>query len=63
MDVYINDIPSVMTPKEAQKILKVSKNTILELLQNGILKSFKIKRRYKITREALIEFITKSIYY
>ncbi len=33
----MNDIPSVMTRKEAQEILKVSKNTILELLQNGYL--------------------------
>jgi len=45
------------------EILKISKNTILELLQNGYLDSFKIKGRYRITREALIEFITKSIYY
>ncbi len=63
MNVYMNDIPSVMTRKEAQEILKVSKNTILELLQNGYLKSFKIKGRYRITRKSLIEFITKSIYY
>ncbi len=60
MNIYMNDIPPVMTRKEAQEI---SKNTILELLQNGYLDSFKIKGRYRITREALIEFITKSIYY
>ncbi len=63
MNIYMNDIPPVMTRKEAQEILKISKNTILELLQNGYLDSFKIKGRYRITREALIEFITKSIYY
>lgn len=63
MNVYMNDMPPVMTRKEAQEILKVSKNTILELLQNGYLKSFQIKGRYRITREALIEFINKSIYY
>jgi len=60
MNIYMNDIPPVMTRKDAQEI---SKNTILELLQNGYLDSFKIKGRYRITREALIEFITKSIYY
>lgn len=52
MNVSMNDIPPVMTRKEAQEILKVSKNTILELLQNEYLSSFTIKGRYRITREA-----------
>ena len=52
MNVFMNNIPPVMTRKEAQEILKVSKNTILELLQNGYLSSFTIKGRYRITREA-----------
>lgn len=63
MNVSMNDIPPVMTHKEAQEILKVSKNTILELLQNGYLLSFTIKGRYRITRKALMDFIEKSIYY
>ena len=63
MNVFMNDIPPVMTRKEAQEILKVSKNTILELLQNEYLSSFTIKGRYRITREALMDFIEKSIYY
>ena len=63
MNVFMNNIPPVMTRKEAQEILKVSKNTRLELLQNGYLSSFTIKGRYRITREALMDFIEKSIYY
>ena len=63
MNVFMNDIPPVMTRKEAQEILKVSKNTILELLQNGYLSSFTIKGRYRIIRKALMDFIEKSIYY
>lgn len=59
----MNNIPPVMTRKEAQEILKISKNTILELLQNGYLTSFTVKGRYRITREALLEFIEKSVYY
>ena len=59
----MNNIPPVMTRKEAQDILKISKNTILELLKNGYLTSFTIKGRYRITREALLEFIQNSVYY
>lgn len=59
----MNSIPPVMTHKEAQEILKISKNTMLELLQNGNIASFTIKGRYRITREALLEFIRESVYY
>lgn len=59
----MNTIPPIMTRQEAQEILKVSKNTILELLKNGYLTSFTVKGRYRITRESLLEFIKKSVYY
>lgn len=59
----MNSIPPVMTRKEAQEILKISKNTMLELLQNGNIASFTIKGSYRITREALLEFIRESVYY
>jgi len=59
----MNNIPPVMTRKEAQEILKISKNTMLELLQNGNIASFTIKGHYRITREALLEFIRESVYY
>ena len=59
----MKNIPPIMTRKEAQEILKISKNTILELLKNESLASFTVKGRYRVTREALLEFIEKSIYY
>lgn len=56
----IRDIPPIMTRKDLQEILQISKNTALELLQTGQVDSFLIKGRYRITRDALIEFIEKS---
>lgn len=56
-------IPPVMTRKDLQEILQISKNTALELLQTGQIDSFLIKGRYRITRDALIEFIEKSSYF
>lgn len=59
----IREIPPIMTRKDLQEILKISKNTALELLQNGLIDSFMIKGRYRITRDSLIQFIEHSIYF
>lgn len=55
-------IPPVMTRKDLQQILQISKNTALELLQNNAIDSFIVKGQYRITRQALEEFIQKSKY-
>ena len=50
-------IPEIMTLKECQQILKVGKNTMLELLHEGRIEGFKIGNRWKIPKESLVEFI------
>ena len=50
-------IPEIMTFKECQKILKVGKNTLLDLIHTGQIQAFKVGRRWKITKQAVIEFI------
>ena len=52
-----SNIPPVMTRKDLQDILQISKNTALELLQTKQIDSFMIKERYRITRDSLIHFI------
>ena len=51
------NIPEVMTLKECQQILKVGKNTILELLHTRQIEGFKIGSRWKVKKESLIEYI------
>lgn len=63
MKTIYSNIPPVMTRKDLQDILKISKNTALELLQTRQIDYFMIKRRYRITREALIQFIENSSYF
>ena len=45
-------IPEVMTFKECKELLKVGKNTLLDLIQ-----AFKGGSRWKITKQSVIEFI------
>ena len=50
-------IPEVMTFKECQNILKVGKNTLLDLIHTEQIQAFKIGNRWKIPKQSVIEFI------
>ncbi|MBP8997222.1 MAG: SPFH domain-containing protein [Anaerolineaceae bacterium] len=50
-------IPSVMTPAEAANILKVSEADVLAAITSGGLKAKKIGESYRISKEALEEFL------
>ena len=50
-------IPEIMTFKECQKILKVGKNTLLDLIHTNQLEAFKVGSRWKIPNQSVIEFI------
>jgi excisionase family DNA binding protein len=50
-------IPPIMTTRECAQILKVGKNTLLDLIHSGELDAFKVGCRWKITRDAVIDFI------
>ena len=52
-----NNIPEIMTFKECQQLLKIGKNTMLDLLHTRQIDGFKIGNRWKITKESVIEFI------
>ena len=58
----ITDIPPIMTRKDLQEILQISKNTALELLQTEQIDSFMVKGRYRITRDSLAQFIKHNNY-
>ena len=51
------DIPVIMTFSECQKILRVGKNTLLDLLHPGKLEGFRIGNRWRITRDSLVEYV------
>lgn len=50
-------IPEVMTPAEAATILRVSEEDVLAAIQSGELKAKKIGNAYRISRQALEEFL------
>lgn len=50
-------IPDIMTFKECQNLLKVGKNTLLDLIHSGEIEAFKIDNRWKIPKECVLEFL------
>lgn len=55
-----HDIPVIMTFSECQKILRVGKNTLLDLLHSGKLEGFHIGNRWRITRDSLVEYVNHT---
>ena len=51
------NIPEIMTFNECKDLLKVGKNTLLDLLHSGTIDGFKISGRWRITKEAVIEYL------
>lgn len=50
-------VPDILTFKECQKLLKIGKNSLLNLLHNGEINAFRIGNRWKIPKAAVMEYI------
>lgn len=50
-------VPDILTFKECQTLLKVGKNTLLDLIHEGLIDAFKIGNRWKITKESVLEYV------
>ena len=52
--------PDLLTRKQAQELLHVGKNTILNLINEGYLAAMMIANSYRIKKEDLIDFVEKT---
>lgn len=52
--------PDLLTRKQAQELLQVGKNTILNLIQDGYLPAMMLANGYRIKKEDLIDFVEKT---
>ena len=56
----LKNAPDIMTFKECQNVLKVGKNTLLDLIHSRRIDAFKIGNRWKIPRESVMELLRYS---
>ena len=54
--------PDLLTRKQAQELLQLSKTTILKLINEGHLPFMVIAGSYRIAKDDIIEFLEKSRY-
>ena len=57
--IMYKNIPEIMTFRECCELLKIGKNTLLELLHTRQIEGFKIGSRWRIPKESVIEFIER----
>ena len=53
------NIPEVMTFRECCALLKVGKNTMLNMLHTRQIEGFRIGNRWRIPKESVVEFIER----
>lgn len=58
--VCLEDVPLVLTVKDLLQILSISHNTAYALVRSGQIRSIRIGRAHRITRDALAEYLLKS---
>lgn len=58
-----DQLPIVLTPAEVMDVLGVGKNTMYRLLSSGQLKGFRIGRSWRVTGDALDEFLQTNDMY
>ena len=57
------DEPDLLTRKQCQDLLHVSKSKMLELIHNNYIPAIVIAGSYRIFKSDLIEFVEHSRYY
>ena len=56
----LEDLPLVLRVEDLMPVLSIGRNTAYELVRSGQIKSFKVGVQFRISREAVAEFIAGS---
>ena len=58
--VSYDGIPLIMTVEDLMPILLIGRSTAYKLVRSGKLKTFRVEKQIRISREALIEYIKQE---
>ena len=50
----------VLNSKEAAEFLKVSRNTLMKFVQDGVIPAQKLGRQWRFSKESLLEWLKKG---
>ena len=58
--VSYEDIPLIMTVEDLMPILLIGRSTAYKLVRSGKLKTFRVEKQIRITRDALIGYLERE---
>lgn len=56
----LEDIPCMITLKEAARLLRCSRTKLLEYVHEGVIDAYMVAGKWLILREDLVEFVVRS---
>ena len=57
IDKTITSLPLVLSTKDVAEVLGVSMTTVYHLVNSGELKSVRVRRQIRVTRDALLDYL------
>lgn len=60
-EIMFDEYKDIITVKELCQMLRISKNTAYELIHSGQIKSIKVKRQIRISKQSIIAYLENEI--
>lgn len=51
------EYPDIVTPDDIQKMLRIGRNSVYDLLKQGKIKSLRVGKKYLIPKTSMINFL------
>ena len=56
-DLQFENYPDIVTPDDIQKMLRIGRNSVYDLLKQGKIKSLRVGKKYLIPKTSVINFL------
>jgi len=56
-DLQFDNYPDIVTPEDIQKMLRLGRNSVYNLLKQGKIKSLRVGKKYLIPKTSVINFL------
>lgn len=55
--LQFDNYPDIVTPEDIQKMLRIGRNSVYDLLKQGKIKSLRVGKKYLIPKTSVINFL------
>lgn len=56
-ELQFDNYPDIVTPEDIQKMLRIGRNSVYDLLKQGKIKSLRVGKKYLIPKTSVINFL------